>query len=290
MSDSRPTTAADNNNEGQVIVDWAQVPNVRGQRGRELRLRRQHGRLRRRVCKEEERWEAKHKCKAEARKGSEAVASGSEASKVKKVVMDPGCTHCSQANVVCKFLIDSNKKQVACIWCNLLKGKCWWPGDGKDAEGKVDKGKNQKVNDEGIEAGPSKQKQAKTSVRPVEVLDLDEPEPGGSRSQETDAEHYSGLEEKLEYLIDAVGLIANNLASLFKLHKTAVENSGCIADMLKSLLDESYGFRMAVPPSDLGLSELDSDELHEEADWLKAHGKDEEEESGGEDETMAEAK
>ncbi|KIN97393.1 hypothetical protein M404DRAFT_32257 [Pisolithus tinctorius Marx 270] len=245
-----------------------------------------------RVREEEERREAECRRKAEAGKGSEAGAGGSKAGgKVKKVVMDPGCTRCTRANTVCKFLMDGNKKRVACIRCNQSKGKCRWPGDGKDAEAgpKAVKGKKRRVNEENAEAGPSNQKRARTSVRPTEVLDLDEFEAGRSGMKEVGAARYSGLENKLERLIEAAGLIANNLASLFELHETAVENSGRIADALESILDESYGFGMAVSPSDSGSSELDSDELCEEAEWLKAHGKDEEEESEGEDESMAKA-
>ncbi|KIN97852.1 hypothetical protein M404DRAFT_31937 [Pisolithus tinctorius Marx 270] len=213
-----------------------------------------------RVREEEERWEAERRRKAEADKGDEA---GGE---VKKVVMDPGCTHCARANTICEFVVDGNKKRVACVHCNLLKGKCRWPGDGKDAEagpkaGRTDKGKKQKAEEENAEAGPSNQKQARTSARLTEVLDLDEPEAGGSVTKEAGAARYSGLEDKLEHLIEAAGLIANNLASLFELHETAVENSGRITDALESILDESYGFGMAVSPSDSGSSELDSDEL-----------------------------
>ncbi|KIN92893.1 hypothetical protein M404DRAFT_36626 [Pisolithus tinctorius Marx 270] len=242
----------------------------------------------RRAREEEERREAERRRKAETGKGDEA---GGE---VKKVVMDPGCTRCARANTVCEFLVDGNKKRVACIRCNLSKGKCRWPGDGKDAEagpkaGKSDKGKKRKADEESAEAGPSTQKRARTSARPTEVLDLDEFEAGGSGAKEAGAARYSGLENKLERLIEAAGLIANNLASLFELHETAVENSGRIADALEALLDESYGFGVAVSPSDSGSSELDSDELREEAEWLKAHGEDEEEESEGEDESMAEA-
>ncbi|KIN99392.1 hypothetical protein M404DRAFT_30449 [Pisolithus tinctorius Marx 270] len=184
---------------------------------------------------------------------------------------------------------------LACDTGLRSSGKCQWPRDGKDAkaslkaEGKVDKGKKQKVDDEDVKARPSKQKWAKISARLIKVLDLDEPKASGSRSWETIAECYLGLEEKLECLIDVAGLIANNLASLFELHETVVENPGQIANTLKLLLNESYGYRMAVSPSDLGSSELNSNELHEEAKWLKAHGKDKEEETEGEDEAMAKA-
>ncbi|KIO09669.1 hypothetical protein M404DRAFT_22129 [Pisolithus tinctorius Marx 270] len=326
MSDSRLIVAADNNNEGQVVVDWAQVPDDdirydtddeeevmrakakerKRQKAAEQARQEEQARLEaervarekaeaeraeqeraeteraereaeeKRVCEEEERQEAEHRRKAEAGKGSEAGAGGSEAGgEVKKVVMDPGCTRCTRANTVCEFLMDGNKKRVTCIRCNQSKGKCRWPGDGKDAEAgpKAVKGKKRKVDEENAEAGPSNQKRARTSVRPTEVLDLDEFEAGGS-----------GMKE-----VSTARADSNNLASLFELHETAVENSGRIADVLESILDESYGFGMAVSPSDLGSSELDSDELREEAEWLKAHGKDEEEESEGEDESMAEA-
>ncbi|KIN98447.1 hypothetical protein M404DRAFT_31319 [Pisolithus tinctorius Marx 270] len=245
---------------------------------------------------EEKRVHEEERHKAEARKGSEARAraSSSEASgEVKKVVMDPGCTHCAQAKTICEFLMDGNKKQVACMWCNQSKGKCQWPSNGKDTEaspktGKVNKGKKQKADEEDAEAGPSKQKWVKTSTRLIEVLDLNEPEASGSGLRESSTDRYSGLEDKLECLIDTAGLIANNLASLFELHETAVKTSGQIANALESLLDKLYGFRMMVSPSDSGSSELDSDELCEEANWLKNHGEDEEEEEAeGEDEGMA---
>ncbi|KIO15008.1 hypothetical protein M404DRAFT_17858 [Pisolithus tinctorius Marx 270] len=205
------------------------------------------------------------------------------------------CTHCAWAQVVCEFLMDSNKKWVACVWCNQSKGKCQWPRDRKDAKaglkvtGKVNKGKKWKVNKENTEAGPSKQKWAKTSVRLVEILDLNEPKAGRSGLKEASVARYSALESKLKQLIEATGLIANNLASLFKLHETAVENLGLgqITNTLESKLDKSYGFRVAVTPSDLGSSKLNSDELHEEAEWLQAEG--EEEEAEGEDENMAKA-
>ncbi|KIN98414.1 hypothetical protein M404DRAFT_31418 [Pisolithus tinctorius Marx 270] len=146
--------------------------------------------------------------------------------------------------------------------CNLSKGKCHWPRDRKDAEAspKAVKGKKRKVNEDNTEARPCMQKWAKTSVRLTEVLDLDEFE--ASRT--------------------------NDLAGLFELQEAMVEHSGHIADALESLLDESYGFGMVVSPSDSGSSELDSDELCEEADWLKNHSEDEEGEAKGEDEDMAE--
>ncbi|KIN92808.1 hypothetical protein M404DRAFT_36706 [Pisolithus tinctorius Marx 270] len=334
MSDSRPISVTGNNDESRVVVDWTQVPDdairydtddeeeVMKAKSKERKRRKaaeqarreeqarleaervareqaeaeriareaeeQRAREEEERCRAEEEKEAERKRKAEADKGDEA---GGE---VKKVVMDPGCTRCARANTVCEFVVDGNKKRVACVRCNLSKGKCRWPGDGKDAEagpkaGRTDKGKKRKAEEENAEAGPSNQKQARTSARPTEVLDLDEPEAGGSVTKEAGAARYSGLEDKLERLIEAAGLIANNLASLFELHETAVENSGRIADALESILDESYGFGMAVSPSDSGSSELDSDELREEAEWLKAHGEDEEEESEGEDKSMAEA-
>ncbi|KIO08017.1 hypothetical protein M404DRAFT_23265 [Pisolithus tinctorius Marx 270] len=331
MSDSRPIVAADNNNEGRVVVNWAQVPDddirydtddeeeVMRVKAKERKRRKAAEQARQeeqarleaeRVAREkaeaervaweaeeqrareeearrkaEEEKEAERRHKAKANKGDEA---GGE---VKKVVMDPGCTCCARANIVCEFVVDGNKKRMACVHCNLSKGKCRWPGDGKDAEAgpKAVKGKKRKVDEENAEARPSNQKWAKTSTRPTKILDLNESEAGRSRPREAGVDKYSGLEDKLERLIEAVGLIANNLASLFELHETAVENSGRIADALESILDESYGFGMAVSPSDLGSSELDSDELREEAEWLKNHGEDEEEESEGEDESMAKA-
>ncbi|KIN95270.1 hypothetical protein M404DRAFT_34254 [Pisolithus tinctorius Marx 270] len=241
---------------------------------------------------EEEKREAERKRKAATGKGDEAGASGEAGGEVKRVVMDPGCTRCARAQVVCEFVVDGNKKRVACVRCNQSKDKCRWPGDGKDAEAgpkvKADKGKKQKADDETPEPGPSQKKWAKSKV--VEVLEIDEPEAGGSGLREAGAERYSGLENKLERLIEAAGLIANNLASLFELHETAVENSGRIADALEAIIDESYGFRVAVTPSDTGSSELDSDELREEAAWLQAEAEGEgDEEAEGEDDSMAEA-
>ncbi|KIN94533.1 hypothetical protein M404DRAFT_34979 [Pisolithus tinctorius Marx 270] len=344
MSDSRPTIAANNNDEGRV-VDWAQVPDddirydtddkeevmrakVKERKRRkaaeqawwEEQARLEAERVERerieaeraekekaeaekaeweaeekRVHEEEEKREAERKRKAKAGKSDEAGAggaSGEAGGEVKRVVMDPGCTHCTRAQVVCEFLVDGNKKRVARVRCNLSKGKCRWPRDRKDVEAspkattKADKGKKRKADEGSPEPGPSQKKRAKS--KPTEVLEIDEPEAGGSGEREAGAERYSGLENKLERLIEAAGLIANNLASLFELHETAVENSGCIADALESLLDESYGFGMAVSPSDSGSSELDSEELREEAEWLRTHGEDEEEETEGEDEAMAE--
>ncbi|KIN96869.1 hypothetical protein M404DRAFT_32831 [Pisolithus tinctorius Marx 270] len=330
MSDSRPIAATDNDDEGRVVIDWTQLPDddirydtddeeeVMKAKAKERKRRKAAEQARReeqarleaeraererveaeRAAREaeekrareeeekrraEEEKEAERKRKAEADKGDEA---GGE---VKKVVMDPGCTRCARAQTVCEFVVDGNKKRVACVRCNLSKGKCRWPGDGKDAEAgpkiKADKGKKRKADEETPEPGPSQKKRAKSKA--VEVLEIDEPEAGGSGLREAGAERYSGLENKLERLIEAAGLIANNLASLFELHETAVENSGRIADALESLLDESYGFGMAVSPSDSGSSELDSEELREEAEWLRTHGEDEEEETEGEDEAMAE--
>ncbi|KIO03583.1 hypothetical protein M404DRAFT_26892 [Pisolithus tinctorius Marx 270] len=249
----------------------------------------------RRVREEEERREAERKRKAEAGKSDEAGAggvSGEPGGEVKRVVMDPGCTRCTQAQVVCEFLVDGNKKRVACMCCNQSKGKCRWPGDGKDAEAgpkaatKADKGKKQKANEESPEPGPSQKKRAKS--KPTEVLEIDESKTGGSGEKKAIAGGFSGLEDKLERLIDVVGLIANNLAGLFEAHETVAENSSRIADVLEAMLDESYSFGMAVSPSDSGSSELDSEELRREAEWLKTHGEDEEEESEVEDESMAE--
>ncbi|KIO11700.1 hypothetical protein M404DRAFT_20319 [Pisolithus tinctorius Marx 270] len=191
--------------------------------------------------------------------------------------MDPGCTRCAWAQTVCEFIVDGNKKRIACMRCNLSKGKCRWPGDGKDTEAspKAVKGKKRKVK-ENAEARPSTQKWVKTSARPIKVLDLDETEASRSGVKEASTARYSGLEGKLKRLIEAMGLIANNLASLFELHKTVVKNSGCIADALEAIIDESFGFGVAVTPLDLGSSELDLDELHEE-------------EAEGEDNPMAEA-
>ncbi|KIO14691.1 hypothetical protein M404DRAFT_17544 [Pisolithus tinctorius Marx 270] len=306
MSDSRLIVAADNNNEGQVMVDWAQVPDddirydtddkeevMRWEEQAWLEAEREKAEAERivqeaeeqRAHKEEERQEAECKCKAEVGKGSEAGASGEARGEVKWVVMDPGCTCCAWAQTICKFVVDSNKKHIACMQCNQSKGKCHWPGDRKDTKAgpKAIKGKKRKVDEDNAEARCSMQKQAKTSARPTEVLDLNKFEASGSRVKEASTVYPSGLEEKLEQLIDTAGMIANNLAGLFELQEAAVENSGCIADTL-----ESYGYGMAVSPSDSGLSELDSDELHEEAEWLKTHGKDKEEETKGEDEGMAE--
>ncbi|KIO12075.1 hypothetical protein M404DRAFT_19907 [Pisolithus tinctorius Marx 270] len=320
MSESRPITATDKNDEGWVVVDWTQVSDdairydtddeeetmrakakerkrrkaaeqarreeqawLKAERAareqaeaeRAARERAEAERAEReaeekKAREEEEKREAEHKRKAGAGKGDEAGTSGEAGGEVKRVVMDPGCTRCTRVQA--------------------SKGKCRWPGDGKDAEAgpkaKADKGKKRKANEETPEPGPSQKKRAKS--KPIEVLEVDEPEAGGSGLREAGAERYLGLENKLERLIEATGLIANNLASLFELHKTAIENSGRIADALEAMLDESYGFGMAVSPSDSGSSELDSEEMREEAEWLKAHGEDEEE-SEGEDESMAEA-
>ncbi|KIN93912.1 hypothetical protein M404DRAFT_35607 [Pisolithus tinctorius Marx 270] len=144
---------------------------------------------------------------------------------------EANCTHCAQAKVVCGFLVDGNKK------------------DKEDAEvspkasGKVDKGKKQKIDEENAKAGPSKKKWAKSKL--IEVLDINKYKVAEGRLRE------AGMG----------GLIANNLASLYELHKTMIMNSGQIADHLEAILNESYGFGMAVTPSDSGSSELDADEL-----------------------------
>ncbi|KIO01898.1 hypothetical protein M404DRAFT_28154 [Pisolithus tinctorius Marx 270] len=327
MSDPRPITATDKNDEGRVVVDWTQVlddairydtddeEEVMKAKLKERKRRKAAEQAwreeqaekaeaekaareaeERRAHEEEERREAERKRKAEASKSDEAGAggaSGEPGGEVKRIVMDPGCTRCTRAQVVCEFLVDGNKKRVTCVCCNQSKGKCRWPGDGKDAEAgpkaatKADKGKKQKADEESPEPGPSQKKWAKS--KPTEVLEIDEPEAGGSGERKAGAGGFSGLEDKLERLIDIAGLIANNLAGLFEAHEAVAENSGRIADALEAMLDESYGFGMAVSPSDSGSSELDSDELREEAEWLKTHSEDEEEESGGEDESMAEA-
>ncbi|KIN94076.1 hypothetical protein M404DRAFT_35412 [Pisolithus tinctorius Marx 270] len=337
MSEPRPTTVIDNNDEGWVVIDWTQVSDdairydtndeeetmrakakerkrrkaaeqarreeqvwleaeraarEKAEAERAVQERAEREAKEKKAHEEEEKREAERKHKAGASKGDEAGTSGEARGEVKQVVMDPGCTRCTCAQVICEFVVDGNKKCIACVRCNQLKGKCRWPGDGKDAEaspkaGRSDKGKKRKADGENTEAGPSTQKRSRTSARPAEVLDLDELEASGSGVREAGAARYSGLENKLERLIKAAGLIANNLASLFELHETAVKNSGHIADALESILDELYGFGMAVSPSDSGSSKLDSDKLREEAEWLKDHGKDEEE-SEGEDESMAE--
>ncbi|KIN95013.1 hypothetical protein M404DRAFT_34531 [Pisolithus tinctorius Marx 270] len=186
----------------------------------------------------------------------------------------PSCTHCTWAQVICEFLVDSNKKQV--------------DAEASPKAGRVNKGKKQKANEETPEPGPSKKKLT-AIAKPLEVLDVNEDEAGGSRLRGPSATAFLGLEDKLEHLIDVTGLIANNLVGLFEAHETMAENSGRIANVLEVMLNKSYSFGMAVSPSDSGSSELDSDKLCEEADWLKAHSEDKEEESGREDETMAEA-
>ncbi|KIN95998.1 hypothetical protein M404DRAFT_33652 [Pisolithus tinctorius Marx 270] len=304
MSTSRPTTTADNNSEGQAMVNWTQVLDdaIKYNTDDEQEMMRAKAKERKQ-CKWEE--QARLEAKRAEREKAEAERAVWEAEQERaceeeekhraKEEKEADCTCCAWAQTVCEFIIDSNKKCVACMRCNLLKGKCCWPGDGKDTEagpkamGKVGKGKKRKADKENAKARPSNQKWVKMSMRVTEILDLNEPEAGRSRLREAGADRYSGLEDKLKRLIDAAGLIANNLASLFELHETAVENSGSITNALKSILNESYGFRMAVSPSDSGLSELDSDKLHKEAEWLKTHGEDEEEESKGEDESMAEA-
>ncbi|KIO01847.1 hypothetical protein M404DRAFT_28357 [Pisolithus tinctorius Marx 270] len=260
MSESRPITMTDKNDEGWAVVDWTQVSDdaiqydtddeeevMKAKLKERKRAEREKAKVEkaasetkeRRVHKEEERWEAKHKCKAKAGKSDEASAGGEARGEVKRVVMDPSCTHCTQAQVICKFLIGGNKKRVACMCCNQSKGKCWWPGDGKDAEAspraalKADKGKKRKANEEMPEPGPSQKKQVKS--RPTEVLEIDEPKASGSGVRKARAGGFSGLEDKLKQLIDVAGLIANNLAGLFKLQEAVVENSGCITDMLEAI-------------------------------------------------------
>ncbi|KIO05563.1 hypothetical protein M404DRAFT_25285 [Pisolithus tinctorius Marx 270] len=221
---------------------------------------------------ERERVEAKRaERKAEEKRACKEEEISSEAAEVKKVVMDSGCTHCTWVKTICEFLVDGNKKQVTCIQCNQLKGKCWWPGDGKDTEAspkaKVDKGKKWKADDEMPEPRLSQKKQVKLKL--TEVLEINRPEAGGSGARKA----ITG------------GLIANNLAGLFRLQEAVVKDSGWITDVLKAIINESYGFGVAVTPLDSGSSELDLDEPHEEAEWLQAEG--EEEEAKGEDEPMA---
>ncbi|KIO05141.1 hypothetical protein M404DRAFT_25763 [Pisolithus tinctorius Marx 270] len=316
MSNLRLIVTADNNNEGQVIVNWAQVPDddircdtdngeevmreqtqleaerverakaeaERAERERAEAEKAAQEAEEKRVHEEEERQEAECKCK-----GDEAGAGAR--GEVKRVVMDPSCTCCSWAKVVCKFLVYGNKKQVACMHCNQSKGKCWWPRDGKDAEAspkaasKVNKGKKRKADDETPEPRLSQKKQVKSKL--TEVLEIDEPEASGSGARKAVTGEFSGLEDRLEWLIDITGLIANNLAGPFGLQEAAVGTLGQTIDVLKAIINESYSFGVAVTSSDLGLSELDSDELHEEVEWLWAEGK--EEEAKGEDENMAEA-
>ncbi|KIO04372.1 hypothetical protein M404DRAFT_26232 [Pisolithus tinctorius Marx 270] len=260
--------------------EQAQLEAERVERERVEAERAAHEAKEKRVHEDEERCKAKEEREANETRGE-----------VKKVVMDPGCTHCSRAKTICEFLMDSNKRRVACIQCNLSKGKCQWPRDGKDTEAgpkattKVDKGKKWMAKKEIPEPRPSQKKQAKS--RPTKVLEIDEPKASGSRARKAVTGGVVGLEDKLEQLIDITGLIANNLVGLFELQEAAVENSGWIANTLKAMLDESYGFGVAVTPSDSGSSELDTEELCEEVEWLQAEG--EEEEAEGEDEPMAEA-
>ncbi|KIN99337.1 hypothetical protein M404DRAFT_30572 [Pisolithus tinctorius Marx 270] len=285
MSDSRPTVATNNNNEGQAVINWAQVPDddIRYNTDDEEEVMRVKVKERKRqkvaeqAQQEEQAWlEAK---RAEREK-AEAERAAWEAEE------ERACEE-EKCKAEQKHKAEARKSSEA-----RAGGKCHWPGDGKVAEAgpKAIKGKKRKVDKENAEAKPSNQKQAKTSMRLTEILDLNDPEAGRSRPREASADRYSGLEDKLEHLIDAAGLIANNLASLFELHKITIENSGHITDALESILNESYGFRMAVSPLDSGSSKLNSGELHEEVEWLKTHGEDEEEESEGEDESMAEAK
>ncbi|KIO05722.1 hypothetical protein M404DRAFT_25033 [Pisolithus tinctorius Marx 270] len=334
MSTSRPTTTANNNSEGWAMIDWTQVfddaikydtndkEEMMRAKAKERkwhkvaeqawweeqawleakRVEREKAEAKRAAweakqerahekCRAKEEKEAERKCKAEAKAG----AGGSKASEVKKVIMDPSCTCCAWAQVVCKFLVDSNKKRVACMHCNQSKGKCQWPGDGKDTEAspkaatKADKGKKQKADEESPEPGPSQKKWVK--LKPTKVLEINKPEASGSGVRKAGMGYPLGLEEKLEHLINTAGMIANNLVGLFELQEAVVKNSGHIADMLKAIIEESYSFRVVVTPSDLGSSELDSDELCEEAAWLQAKAKgEEEEEAKGEDNPMAKAK
>ncbi|KIN94835.1 hypothetical protein M404DRAFT_34677 [Pisolithus tinctorius Marx 270] len=292
MSNSRLIDTANNNNEGRVVIDWSQEEQARLEAERAAWERAEAERAEReaeekKAREEEEKQEAERKRKAGAGKGDEAGTSGEARGEVKRVVMDPSCTRCTRAQVICEFVVDGNKKCVACMRCNQSKGKCQWPGDGKDAEAgpkiKADKGKKQKADKETPEPRPSKKK-TKAVDKSLEVLDVDEGKTGGSGPREPSVAVFLGLEDKLERLIDVAGLIANNLAGLFEAHEAMAENSSRIADTLKAMLDESYGFGMAVSPSDLGSSELNSDELRKEAEWLKAHGEDGEEETKGEDE------
>ncbi|KIN98933.1 hypothetical protein M404DRAFT_30900 [Pisolithus tinctorius Marx 270] len=312
MSELRLISMTDNNDKGKVIIDWTQVLDdaIRYDTNNEEEVMKAKSKERKRQkaaeqawqeeqtqleakrverekaeaeraeqeaeetrvhedeerCKAKEEREAKQRHKAKASKGDEA---GGE---VKKVVMDPG----QRPSASSLWMVTKSRLPVQ---CNQSKGKCQWPGDGKDIEAgpkaatKVDKGKKWKANEEMPEPGPSKKK-AKVIDKLLEVLDVDEDEAGGSRLRGPGAAAFLGLEDKLECLINITGLIA----------KTWITN------VLGAMLDKSYSFRMAVSPSDLGPSELDSDELCEEANWLKAHGEDKEEESGREDETMAKAK
>ncbi|KIN95975.1 hypothetical protein M404DRAFT_33713 [Pisolithus tinctorius Marx 270] len=289
MSKSGPIIATDNNDKGWVVIDWSQAPDnsIRYDTNNKeevwleaKRVVTEKAKAKRavqeaeeeRAHKEEERHRAEEEKEAKQRCKAKAGASGSEAGgEVKKVVMDPSCTCCTWAKAICEFLVDGNKKWVACVWCNQSKGKCWWPGDSKDTKAspkarRVNKGKKWKADEEMPEPRPSKKK-VKAVDKPLEVLDVDEDEAGGSRPRGP-----SGLSQ-----------------TTWQAHETMAENSGRITNVLEVMLDESYSFWMAVSPSDLGSSELNSDKLCEEADWLKAHGEDEEEESSREDETMAKA-
>ncbi|KAI6155353.1 hypothetical protein BKA82DRAFT_17868 [Pisolithus tinctorius] len=251
MSDSRLIVTANNNNEGQAIIDWTQVPD---------------NKIRYNTDDEEEVMKAKSK----ERKRQKAAE---QAWQEEQAWLEANCTHCTQANTICEFLMDGNKKQDA--------------EAGPKAALKADKGKKRKADNKMPKPRPSKKK-AKAVEKPLEVLDINEDEASGSRLRGPSATVFSGLEDKLERLINVAGLIANSLVGRFKAHETVAENSGRIANMLEVMLDESYSFSMAVSPSDSGSSELDSNKLCEEAEWLKAHGEDEEEGSEEEDESMAE--
>ncbi|KIO08939.1 hypothetical protein M404DRAFT_22759 [Pisolithus tinctorius Marx 270] len=277
MSDSRPIVTADNNNEGQVIVDWAQVPDddIRYDTNDEEALMRAKAKERKRQKVAEQAWQeeqAQLEAERVAREQAKAKRAEREKAKAKRIAWEAEEQRACEG--VERHRAEEEKEAERKHRAEAGKGseaggKCCWPRDGKDAKAspKAIKGKKRKVNEENAEARPSMQKQARMSMRATEVLDLDKPEASGS----------------------GVRKATNNLAGLFELQEAAVEHSGCIANALESLLDESYGFRMAVSPSDLGSSELDSDELCEEAKWLKTHGEDREEETKGEDEAMAKA-
>ncbi|KIN95085.1 hypothetical protein M404DRAFT_34474 [Pisolithus tinctorius Marx 270] len=287
MSELRPITTTDNNNKGQVVINWTQVSDDAIQYDTDDKETMMAKAKERMWCKAaEQAWQeeqaqleaervererAAHEAKEEraheeerrhrSKEEREAKAGSSEAAGVKKVVMDPSCTCCTQAKTVFK-----GQALVACRW----EGQ-------KDTEAspkiKVNKGKKQKADDEMPEPGLSQKKQVK--LKPIKVLEINEPKASGSRARKAMAGGLLGLEDKLEWLIDITGLIANNLVGLFELQEAVVKNSGCIADVLEAIINESYGFR------------LDLDELHEEVEWLQAKG--EEEEAEGGDESMAEA-
>ncbi|KAI6144185.1 hypothetical protein BKA82DRAFT_4358630 [Pisolithus tinctorius] len=257
MSESRLISTTGNNDEGWVIVDWTQVSDdaIRYNTDDKEEMMRVwlEGKRAAREKAEAERaeWEAKEKREAEQRHKAKADDGDEARGEVKKVVMDPGCTRCAR-----------------------MATRRGWPACTATSQkaGRVDKGKKRKADEEMPEPGPSKKK-LKAVDKPLEVLDIDEDEAGRSRPRGPSATVFSGLEDKLKCLINIMGLITNNL--------------DCCGERDLPTLRV---FGMAMFPSDLGSSELDSDELCEEADWLKAHGEDKEEESSREDETMAEAK